>query len=92
MRRKIIGERTNGIKPKNKPDSPKKKKDFKKTFTNIKQYADDTFCEDRICDGCNGCAEGNEFFEIERKNGLTFISYMNKITGIKRLVNVPEEK
>ena len=91
MGRDVIGEKTNGIKPNIKQDSPKKKKDFKKTLIDVKQYADDTFCEDRVCEGCGGCAEGNEFFEIEKINGFVFISYTNKKAGISRMVSLMEE-
>ena len=65
-------------------------KDFYKKTEDIKRYAEDTFCDDRECGNCNGCADGEEYFEIERKNGILTIAYRNKTAGISRLVNFIE--
>lgn len=67
------------------------KPDISKRFADIKRYGEDTFCEDRDCDGCNGCSEEQEYFEIRREKGVLTISYFNKLAGISRLFYLDEE-
>lgn len=64
---------------------------FKKQLTHIKRYAEDTFCDDRECADCGGCADGEEYFEIEKKGEMLTISYRNKTAGISRFINLQKD-